>query len=90
MTRFVRIYHHEKDDPGSRLRVDYDPDDTGAFCVSDENVLPEKTLDPNVYRVDTLACVNLDFDSARWLRDALVALCEQLEAEHGARDGAAP
>lgn len=89
MTRFVRIYHHEKDDPGSRLRVDYDLDDTGAFCVSDENVLPEKTLDPNCIRVDTLANIELDRTSARWLRDAFIALCEHLDAEEAAT-GATP
>jgi hypothetical protein len=83
--RFVRIYHHEKDDPGSRLRVDYDPDDTGAFVVADENVQPEKTFDPNCYRVQTLANVELDRHSARWLRDALIALCEHLDVEEAAR-----
>lgn len=80
MTRFVRIYHHPKDDPGSRIRVEHDPDNTGAFCISDENVLPEKTLDPDVRRVQTLACVSLDYNSARWLRDALIELCKHLDA----------
>ena len=89
MTRFVRIYHHLKDDPGSRLRVDYDPDDTGAFCVSDENVLPEKTLDPNCIRVETLANIELDHASARWLRDAFIELCKHLDTEEAAT-GATP
>lgn len=33
MTRFVRIIPDPdpRADPGSRIRVDYDPDDTGAF-----------------------------------------------------------
>lgn len=79
--RFVRIYHHEKGDPGSRLRVDYDPDDTGAFCVSDEDVWPEKVTDPNALHVKTLANVELDRAAARWLRDTLIALCEHLDAE---------
>lgn len=90
MTRFIRIYHHEKDDPGSRIRVEYDPDNTGAFCVSDENVVPEKVLDPDVYRVQTLACISLDFTSARWLRDALIELCSALDAEEASAPGATP
>lgn len=85
MTRFVRIYHHEKDDPGSRIRVDYDPDNTGAFCISDENVLPEKTFDPDCIRVQALANVSLDFETARWLRDTFIALCIVLDADE-ARD----
>lgn len=85
MTRFVRIYHHPKDDPGSRIRVDYDPDNTGAFCISDENVLPEKTLDPDCVRVQALGSIDLDFSAARWLRDALVDLCIVLDADE-ARD----
>lgn len=82
--RFVRIYHHEKDDPGMRLRVDYDPDDTGAFCVADECVLPEKTFDPDCRRVQALANVSLDDDSAVWLRDTLIELCAQIEEERKA------
>lgn len=79
--RFVRIYHDTKDDPGSRIRVEYDPDDTGVFLVSDENVLPEKTFDPDARRVQALSNINLDHQAARWLRDTMIALCEQLDAE---------
>jgi hypothetical protein len=79
--RFVRIYHNPKDDPGSRIRVDYDPDDTGAFVVADENVLPEKTLDANCIRVQAVGNINLDLESARWLRDTMIALCGALDAE---------
>lgn len=88
MSRLVRIYHDSKDDPGSRIRVDYDPDDTGAFEVTDENVLPEKTHDPNCIRVQALANISLDDTSARWLRDALIELCQHLDDE--AKTGAAP
>lgn len=81
MSRFVRIYHDPKDDPGSRLRVDYDPDDTGDFVVADENVLPEKTFEPNCFRVQALANISLDHSSARWLRDAFIDLCKHLDEE---------
>ncbi len=81
MSRFVRTYHHAKDDPGSRLRIDYDPDDTGAFEVCDENVLPEKVDDQNCNRVNAIANVSLDRASARWMRDAFIDLCEHLDEE---------
>lgn len=81
MTRFVEIYHDPKDDPGSRIRLEYAPDDTGAFCICDENVFPEKTFDPDAKRVEQLACVNLDDASAAWLRDKLIALCELRDRE---------
>lgn len=77
----IRIYHDVKDDEGSRLRVEYDPEDTGAFCISDENVFPEKTLDPDALHVVSLANVEMDHTLAHWLRDTLIALCEQLDAE---------
>lgn len=89
MTRFVRIYHDPKDDPGSRVRVDYDPDDTGVFVLADENVLPEKTHDPDCIRVDALATINLDHTSVRWLRDQLIELCEHLEEERASAQRAA-
>lgn len=81
MSRFVRIYHHAKDDPGMRVRVDYDPDDTGAFCIADEHVLPEKVLDPDCHRVDQIGNISLDIESAQWLRDTLIDLCAHLDAE---------
>lgn len=81
MARFTRIYHNPKDDPGARLRVDYDPDGIGNFVLADENVLPEKTHDPNCTRVQAIANVDLDHDSARWLRDAFVELCKHLDEE---------
>lgn len=83
MTRFVRIYHDSRDDPGSRIRVDYDPDDTGAFIVADENVLPEHTQNPDARRVQAIGGIELDSGSARWLRDTLIALCNHLDAEGG-------
>lgn len=85
MTRFVCIYHDPKDDPGSRIRVDYDPDDTGAFVVADENVLPEKTHDANCIRVQAIATVNLDNSAVRWLRDTLIELCKHLDEEERAK-----
>lgn len=81
MTRFVRIYHNERDDPGSRLRLEYDPEGTDAFCLADENVLPEKTFDENAQRVVSVACIELDRDAVRWARDALIELCKHLDAE---------
>lgn len=81
MSRFIRIYHSAKDDPGARIRVDYDPDDTGAFVIADENVLPEKTYEPNCFLVQALANINLDDALARWLRDALIELCQHLDDE---------
>lgn len=88
MTRFVRIIPDPdpRADAGSRIRVDYDPDDTGAFCIADENVLPEKLLDPNCYRVQTISNVELGRDTARSLRDALVDLCKHLDAEDATRE----
>lgn len=82
--RFVRIYHHQKDDPGARLRIEYDPGDTQVFCISDENVLPEKIDDVDAHHVETLATVEIDRPAARWLRDTLVELCKQLDAEEAA------
>lgn len=79
--RFTRIYHGPKDDPGSRIRVEHDPDDTDEFCVCDENTLPEKVLDPDARHVTSIGCVNLDRTSARWLRDTLVELCASLDAD---------
>jgi hypothetical protein len=81
MTRFVRIYHDPKDDPGSRIRVDYDPDDTGAFIVADENVLPEETHNPDARRVQAIGNINLDNDVVRWMRDVLIELCKHLDDE---------
>jgi len=89
--RFVRIIPDPdpRADAGSRIRVDYDPDDTGAFCIADENVLPEKLLDPNCYRVQTIANVELGRDTARSLRDALIDLCKHLDDEgHASREAA--
>lgn len=84
MSRFVRIYHDPKDDPGSRIRVEYDPDDTGAFIVADENVQPEHTFNPDARRVQALGNINLDHSVVRWLRDTFTELCEHLEAEEHA------
>jgi len=83
MTRFVRIIPDPdpRCDPGSRIRVDYDPDDTGAFVIADENVLPEKLLDPNALNVTTLANINLGRDTARVLRDIMIELCKHLDDE---------
>ncbi len=81
MTRFVAIYHGPKDDPGARIRLEYDPDDTDAFCVCDENVFPEKTFDPDALNVQQLACINLDDASATWLRDKLIELCALRDRE---------
>ncbi len=83
MTRFVRIIPDPdpRADAGSRLRVDYDPDDTGAFCIADENVLLEKLLDPNCYRVQTISNIEIDRPKARALRDALIELCKHLDEE---------
>jgi hypothetical protein len=87
VTRFVRIYHNPKDDPGSRIRVEYDPDGTGDFVLADENVLPEKTFDPNCIRVQAIANVSLDNDSVRWLRDTFDELCKHLDDESSAAKG---
>lgn len=83
MTRFVRIIPDPdpRADPGSRIRVDYDPDDTGAFCISDENVLPEKLRDPDCYHVRTIANIEMDRTKARAIRDAMVELCNNLDEE---------
>ncbi len=86
MTRFVRVIPDPdpRADAGSRIRVDYDPDDTRAFVIADENVLPEKPLDPNARNVTTLANINLGRDTARALRDVLIELCKHLDDEEQA------
>lgn len=86
MTRFVRIIPDpdERAEAGSRIRVDYDPDDTGAFCIADEVVLRENLHDPNCNNVRTFATVELGRVSARALRDALVELCQHLVDEERA------
>jgi hypothetical protein len=83
MTRFIRIIPDPdpRADVGSRIRIDYDPDDTGAFCISDENVLPEKLLDADCYRVQTIANIEMDRPKARAIRDAMVGLCKHLDEE---------
>jgi len=86
--RFVRIIPDPdpRADAGSRIRVDYDPDDTGAFCIADENVLPEKLLDPNCHRVQTVSNIELGRDTARSMRDALIDLCKHLDDEEHAKE----
>ena len=80
--RFVRILKDpDPKSPGSRIRIDYDPDDTGAFGIMDENVLPEKVYDPNCIRVVQLAFISLTRDIAGLLRDALTELCDHIDAE---------
>lgn len=81
--RFVRIIPDPdpRADAGSRIRVDYDPDDTGAFCIADENVLPEKLHDPNCHRVQTISNIELGRATARSLRDVLIELCRHLDDE---------
>lgn len=81
MPRFVRIYHATNDDPGARVRVDYDPDDTGAFVLADENTLPEHIYNVNANNVKTLANISLDHNLVRWLRDTLSELLVQLDEE---------
>lgn len=85
MTRFVRIIPDPdpRADARSRIRIDYDPDDTGAFGISDENVLPEKLHDPNCNRVQ-VANIEMDRPKARAIRDAMIALCAHLDEEERA------
>ncbi len=80
-TRFVRIYHGKNDDPGMRLRVEYDPDGSGDFEIVDEKVLPEKVHDPDCQRRQELAHIALDYDTVDWLADTLVLLREHIRKQ---------
>jgi hypothetical protein len=84
MPRFVRIYNQSHVDPGARLRVDYDPDDTYAFVLADETTLPEHVYNVNARNVKTIANVSLDHNTVRWLRDTLSELLVQLDEEEQA------
>lgn len=77
--RFVRIWAGPVDrGMASRLRVDFDPD-FGDAILADENVLPEKVLDPDARRVDTLASITLSLGQARFLAAALAEMVSEME-----------
>lgn len=82
--RFTRLFRYDPvKDPTARLRLDYDPD-FGNAILSDEDVLPEQSDNPDARCLGELTSMQLTTSEVRWLATAaseLAALMERGDAE---------
>ncbi len=82
MIRFVRILPvGDPEVPGGRLRLDYDPDNTGAVVLADEDVPPEQLANPDARHAVSVGNIDLTGDRIAWLHDQLGELRAALAAE---------
>jgi len=70
----------DRDDPGARIRVEYDPDMSMCAILTEEVVLPERVLRADAQHVEAFGSLCLNRADIEWLAARLGELL--LEMPH--------